>query len=171
MHTPDFKKKWPKFKEWLEAHGSEVLAPTNKYEVARFTTAEGIGVVYCNQHGRITKWVHGALDAWCAWENQKPYRAKPKPERISRGAIKRKILVTSIADRDGWNCVYCGIELDADTATLEHIVPIARGGFDGKPNLTLACEPCNKAVGHKSAREKIEYAIERRKQKPVGDSL
>ncbi len=76
--------------------------------------------------------------------------------------MKRKILVTSLADRDGWACMYCGAVLDAETATLEHIVPITRGGFDAKSNLTLACERCNKTVGHMSARQKFEYALKHR---------
>ncbi|MBA2677694.1 MAG: HNH endonuclease [Ktedonobacteraceae bacterium] len=46
-----------------------------------------------------------------------------------------------------WNrqCAYCGkkeVPLE-----VEHIVPRAKGGTDRVSNLTLACEPCNKAKG------------------------
>ena len=35
-----------RFSDWLFAHGSEVLATTNDYEVIRFTTQLGIAVLY-----------------------------------------------------------------------------------------------------------------------------
>lgn len=34
-----------KFHAWLGCHGSEVLRPTNPYEVTRFTTPEGVGII------------------------------------------------------------------------------------------------------------------------------
>ena len=162
MHLNSFKAKWPKFKKWLQAHGSEILHPTNAYEAARFLTTEGIGVIYMNKSQYLTKWVGGASEAWEAWENNKPYQSKPKIRKKSKGAAKRKILVASIAERDGWACMYCGKILDFDTATIEHIVPIVRSGFDGIANMTLACAECNLAVGHMSAREKVEYALKHR---------
>lgn len=45
-------------------------------------------------------------------------------------------------------CHWCDIELTAETATLEHIVPLKRGGLDHHNNMTLACKPCNEGRGH-----------------------
>ncbi len=84
MHLHDFEQQWPRFREWLEANGAEVLSPTNSYEAARFRTAEGIGVIYMDADRHLTKWVRGAWEAWDAWKNKKPWRATPKPERKSR---------------------------------------------------------------------------------------
>lgn len=42
-------------------------------------------------------------------------------------------------------CCWCDVPLTMETATLEHIVPLARGGLDNMNNLKLACEPCNSA--------------------------
>jgi 5-methylcytosine-specific restriction endonuclease McrA len=44
-------------------------------------------------------------------------------------------------------CHWCRCKLTIDTATLEHIIPLARGGLDNLNNMTLACEPCNKERG------------------------
>ena len=164
MHFNDFKIRWPKFKKWLQAHGSEILHPANAYEAARFLTTEGIGVIYMNKSQYLTKWVGGASEAWEAWKNNKPYKSNPKHKK-SKSAAKRKILVASIAERDGWACMYCGKILGFDTATIEHIVPIIRSGFDGIANMTLSCAECNRAVGHMSAREKLEYAMTNRREK------
>lgn len=41
------------------------------------------------------------------------------------------------------NCYYCQIELDRTTATMDHIVPISRGGKSTKGNLVACCQSCN----------------------------
>lgn len=45
-------------------------------------------------------------------------------------------------------CVWCGCQLDLDNSTIEHIIPLKRGGLDNANNRTLACVPCNSSRGH-----------------------
>lgn len=45
-------------------------------------------------------------------------------------------------------CHWCDQALTADTATLDHIIPLYRGGLDNANNYTLACEACNHERGH-----------------------
>ena len=45
------------------------------------------------------------------------------------------------------HCFWCGDPVDIDTSTLEHIIPLARGGLDNANNRTLACLPCNSGRG------------------------
>ena len=45
-------------------------------------------------------------------------------------------------------CNWCGIRLMIGTATIDHVIPIARGGTNNKGNLVLACQPCNQRRGH-----------------------
>lgn len=42
-------------------------------------------------------------------------------------------------------CRWCGVLLTEKTATIDHIIPLGKGGANHKSNLTLACEPCNKS--------------------------
>jgi len=42
-------------------------------------------------------------------------------------------------------CQYCGRVLSENTATLDHKVPVHRGGLDEPANWALACAPCNNA--------------------------
>jgi 5-methylcytosine-specific restriction endonuclease McrA len=44
-------------------------------------------------------------------------------------------------------CVYCATHLDQRTATLDHVVPLARGGAHDPGNLVAACGPCNRLKG------------------------
>ncbi len=45
------------------------------------------------------------------------------------------------------NCFWCGASLNLDNSTIEHIIPLARGGLDNANNRTLACEKCNQKRG------------------------
>ena len=45
--------------------------------------------------------------------------------------------------RDGNQCRYCSIVLTIETATVDHVIPLSKGGKDSLDNLVLACKPCN----------------------------
>jgi len=67
-----------------------------------------------------------------------------------------------VVARDGKNCRYCGVETTTPrysgdnsdcVRTLDHIVPLSRGGTNRLSNLVIACGWCNrmKADGQFSA--------------------
>jgi 5-methylcytosine-specific restriction enzyme A len=41
------------------------------------------------------------------------------------------------------NCYHCGKDLDASTVTMDHLLPIAKGGKSTKTNVVTACKECN----------------------------
>lgn len=82
-----------RFSDWLFAHGSEVLATTNDYEVIRFTTQLGIAVLYRNKDGEITKGINGAQDAFNAFLDQRKWEGGGKRERRPRNARERNLLI------------------------------------------------------------------------------
>lgn len=45
--------------------------------------------------------------------------------------------------RDGWMCRYCGDVTTAETATLDHVIPVSRGGTGEPDNLATCCFICN----------------------------
>lgn len=55
---------------------------------------------------------------------------------------KEKLLLKSSA------CHWCGVELTIDTATLDHKVPLSRGGLNNFNNYVLACFCCNQRRGN-----------------------
>jgi 5-methylcytosine-specific restriction endonuclease McrA len=65
-----------------------------------------------------------------------------RPSSMSRRRKRRALLL-----RDGAECAYCGRALGTgepfSRPTLEHIVPLSRGGGNGLSNLVLACKTCN----------------------------
>ena len=70
--------------------------------------------------------------------------------------IKSKIFI-----RDGYKCVYCGKSLDdrippppnhwyferlkhLTDKTIDHIIPLSKGGRNEENNLVACCEKCNR---------------------------
>jgi len=68
----------------------------------------------------------------------KPY----KKRRRNTKPIRQKMLKKSTA------CHWCGNKLTLNTSTLEHIIPLHRGGLDNENNMALACPECNQKRGH-----------------------
>ena len=74
--------------------------------------------------------------------------AKKSVGRASGAHLAMKRAMRKVALRDcGQRCVYCATRLDQHTATLDHVVPLARGGAHDPGNLVVACGPCNRLKG------------------------
>lgn len=52
-----------------------------------------------------------------------------------------------VYDRDGGSCHICGAFVPEDTFTLDHIVPLARGGPHAMNNVAVAHLSCNASKG------------------------
>lgn len=62
---------------------------------------------------------------------------------------RAKKLRVAVLLRDGNTCRYCGVVPTIDAFTLDHLVPLCRGGVDELENLVVACRPCNGKKGTK----------------------
>lgn len=45
-------------------------------------------------------------------------------------------------------CHWCGCKMTLENSSIEHIIPLYRGGLDNANNRVLSCIPCNQARGH-----------------------
>lgn len=63
-------------------------------------------------------------------------------KRKSYRNIKLKMLRKSAC------CHWCEAVLTAETATVDHKIPLSRGGLDNDNNRVLACSPCNQRRGN-----------------------
>lgn len=50
----------------------------------------------------------------------------------------------------GCRCAYCHVELDRNSATIDHAIPISRGGTNWPSNLVPACLRCNIRKGNRT---------------------
>jgi 5-methylcytosine-specific restriction endonuclease McrA len=81
--------------------------------------------------------------------------------------VEKGISVLSLKKKHGTKCHYCKKEMDfskgvgrkfnSDMATIEHLIPLARGGEHTFANTVLACRFCNISRGAKSQEDFEEY--------------
>jgi 5-methylcytosine-specific restriction endonuclease McrA len=57
---------------------------------------------------------------------------------------RKKLPFRAVWDRDDWTCVRCGTHKHL---TVDHIVPVSKGGTDDFSNLQTMCQPCNSSKG------------------------
>jgi 5-methylcytosine-specific restriction endonuclease McrA len=66
--------------------------------------------------------------------------------------LRNEVLcATTITDRR--NCRYCGDRITVKTFSLDHRMPVARGGTFSKENVQIVCHKCNGAKGNLTASE------------------
>jgi len=73
-----------------------------------------------------------------------------RPERVRARKAKSARTYPSKWLRDIWreqhgNCFYCKLRMEY--MTIDHKVPLSRGGKTERRNVVGACEPCNTAKG------------------------
>jgi 5-methylcytosine-specific restriction endonuclease McrA len=94
--------------------------------------------------------------AMAAWVAANPDKVR---ENSRKASIRRKLRLLAldspgvtrdqwraICETHGFRCVYCGVE---DKLTVDHVIPISRGGLDSPENVVPACRSCNCSKGAK----------------------
>ena len=64
---------------------------------------------------------------------------------------------TIVYERDHWLCFYCGERVTQENVTLDHYLPVSKGGSNAKDNLKTACLVCNSIKSGKTYEEAIPY--------------
>lgn len=82
---------------------------------------------------------------WRGASEPSPYR-----QRLGLSQTAWRALRQEVFERDGWQCTYCG---SVEDPTIDHIVPLIRGGTNDMDNLTPACRSCNSSKGDKLLNE------------------
>lgn len=67
--------------------------------------------------------------------------------------------------RDQNRCQYCGKKFSSSELSLDHVIPISRGGRSSWENVVCACLPCNVRKGNKLLAES-DMALIRRPERP-----
>lgn len=153
-----------KFKQYLNDSGAIIIPSTNPFELVRFKTLNGQNkytksIIYINKFGTITSYSSDtAYEAHRKFQEGKPFKAVDR-RRNQLTAVKRNLAI-----RDGKECWFCGVELEKDQLTVEHLLSFSHGGSDNLNNLVLACKPCNKEVGNGSVAQKVLFRERKRSE-------
>ena len=76
----------------------------------------------------------------------RPARLIRAIHRVAVRNGKRALRCAALRDC-GRRCVYCATPLVPETATLDHVHPLAHGGSHLPGNLVVACARCNRLKG------------------------
>ena len=72
---------------------------------------------------------------------------------LHRSARTVKFSRFNIIFRDNFECQYCGMGGSVKDLTIDHVIPVSRGGQNTWENVVAACGPCNSRKGNKLLRE------------------
>jgi 5-methylcytosine-specific restriction endonuclease McrA len=89
-------------------------------------------------------------------ERRKTYYAQHNFTRRARlvNALRtERIDKQALIERDKWTCYICGCICIPENITLDHVIPLSRGGTHTADNLRVACKSCNGSKGAKSLHE------------------
>ncbi len=98
------------------------------------------------------------MHAWIPIEkNEVHVRKEREKARALRGTAWWKQLLAKGV------CHYCSKHFPREALTMDHLIPVARGGYSNKRNCVPACKPCNT---EKKAQTPVEIILNRLKQTP-----
>lgn len=84
---------------------------------------------------------------------------------VIKGSAKRRSRLESVMveyvdrrivfERDGWMCGLCGLQVAKADASIDHIVPIAKGGDHTYKNVQIAHLKCNLSKGARTTERAV----------------
>src|SRR5213082_2836755 len=78
------------------------------------------------------------MDEWVSFEADPVHMAR---EREKARALRKTAWWQRRIQRG--TCAYCGKQVGAAALTMDHVVPVARGGHSARGNVVAACKECN----------------------------
>jgi 5-methylcytosine-specific restriction endonuclease McrA len=98
---------------------------------------------------RVLSWYDDWIVRSANWQTKVPavvmLKEYQKP-KVSARLSKRNVFL-----RDLYSCQYCGTQCTGDQATLDHVLPLSKGGKTQWTNLVTACKPCNYRKGNQTS--------------------
>lgn len=102
-----------------------------------------------------TKKGQKAIELWSKSEaGKKSQQKKDRVRRARKNNVKiEQINFKIIMLKQDNTCVGCNTSFDLIKPTLDHIIPISKGGPHSQANTQFLCRPCNSSKGTKSMQE------------------
>lgn len=88
-----------------------------------------------------------------------PIRLKKEREEARR--LKKSQWWLNLRNRGV--CHYCNKRFPAEQITMDHVIPLARGGRSTQGNIVAACKPCNQSKKLESPVDEAFAQLEREK--------
>lgn len=92
------------------------------------------------------------------WNQRRVEHDRVRRMRKAAGATGSSVVLAEIAERDGWTCHVCSRPVHMDvpwpnpaSPSLDHVIPLCRGGLHDPSNVRLTHLRCNLVKGSKLA--------------------
>jgi 5-methylcytosine-specific restriction endonuclease McrA len=95
----------------------------------------------------VLDWYDDWVVRSASWETRVP--AVIMMKEMMRRRRNPRFSKTNVFLRDLNTCQYCDTAFPKSTLTLDHVVPLSRGGKTAWDNIVTACSPCNAHKGNK----------------------
>lgn len=112
----------------------------------------------CYRRGRR----HAGLEKYPEWDDRRRdnyHRRRALKKGASTGEA---VELAAIAERDRWKCHLCGRKVSKarlwphpESPSLDHVIPLTRGGMHDPSNVRLAHLRCNTAKGNRGGGEQL----------------
>lgn len=145
--------KFYKDKTKSDGHRSYCKECGKKYSISWNKTNSSkrrrITAKYRNSHTKYLK------ESYRKWEIENPDKVRAKVER--RRALLNCVEIndftgeqwSQMKEQYSYTCVYCR-GFFGDKITMDHVVPLSKGGNHTQSNIVPACHSCNASKGNKS---------------------
>ncbi len=165
---------------------TEVLVLNRVFQALRVTPARNALRLFYKGNARAVLPDYSTYE----WENWCDIPAQPQDDVVltpSRAIVVPRVIQLVDYDRvprrevkfsrhniylrDGNRCQYCGHKLPSAELSIDHVVPLSRGGTSSWENVVCACLPCNVRKGNHTPSEAGMHLItqpERPRWSPVG---
>jgi len=85
-----------------------------------------------------------------------PLRMLKKQGRVLSGDSYGKNARLNLMRKYNYRCTYCGSE---ENLSVDHVIPLSKGGEDYIENLVIACRKCNSSKGNKELNRWLKSKI------------
>jgi 5-methylcytosine-specific restriction endonuclease McrA len=132
---------------WYQAHRTEIVARLTGDKLARRKE---------QNKASAKAWAKANPEKFAS--HMRIHASKRRAQKHQSGGKHTSADLAEILTAQGGCCAYCRISLKRAKKHVDHIVPLARGGSNGRENIQYLCAPCNQA---KSAKDPIDFAQSR----------
>jgi 5-methylcytosine-specific restriction endonuclease McrA len=142
----------------VETFGNRVLLLDSRYEPTHLLSlSQGFVLMYMSKaealvpSSRKIQTVNRAYEVPWVLVSQK---CRPKKYRYVSPHFSRWMVYL----RDHFTCQYCHHKVPLPILTLDHVIPVSRGGQTSWENIITACKMCNLKKGAKDIKE-LKYKV------------
>jgi len=96
----------------------------------------------------VLEWYDDWIVRSSSWETKVP--AVIILKEFQRRRRLPRLSKTNLYLRDLYTCQYCSTQIPRNSLTIDHVIPISKGGRTTWTNCVAACNPCNSRKGNKT---------------------